>query len=133
FETAQDAIAELSTAMRHAAHRVEDQLNTYKDETDQKQAALANLRKNVKDYPRGLLAFQKRLAAELEQRLGHPVELPILADVLEIREEAWRGAVEGYLNTQKFYLLVDPACYREALEIYNRMKRDFGNSSFGIV
>ena len=133
FETAQDAIAELSTAMRHAAHRVEDQLNTYKDETDQKQVALANLRKNVKDYPRGLLAFQKRLAAELEQRLGHPVELPILADVLEIREEAWRGAVEGYLNTQKFYLLVDPACYREALEIYNRMKRDFGNSSFGIV
>ena len=133
FETAQDAIAELSTAMRHAAHRVEDQLNTYKDETDQKQAALANLRKNVKDYPRGLLAFQKRLAAELEQRLGHPVELPILADVLEIREEAWRGAVEGYLNTQKFYLLVDPACYRDALEIYNRMKRDFGNSSFGIV
>ncbi|MFQ9412279.1 MAG: hypothetical protein ACLR1T_16300 [Evtepia gabavorous] len=61
------------------------------------------------------------------------MELPILADVLEIREEAWRGAVEGYLNTQKFYLLVDPACYREALEIYNRMKRDFGNSSFGIV
>ena len=133
FETAQDAIAELSTAMRHAAHRVEDQLNIYKDETDQKQVALANLRKNVKDYPRGLLAFQKRLAAELEQRLGHPVDLPILADVLEIREEAWRGAVEGYLNTQKFYLLVDPACYREALEIYNRMKRDFGNSSFGIV
>jgi uncharacterized protein YPO0396 len=133
FETAQDAIAGLSAAMRNAARRVEDRLNIYKTEADQKQAALASLRKNIKDYPRGLLAFQKCLATELEQRLGRPAELPILADVLEIAEEPWRGAVEGYLNTQKFYLLVDPSCYREALGIYDRIKRDFGNSSFGIV
>lgn len=133
FETAQDAIAALSAAMRNAARPVEDRLNTYKTEADQKQAALASLRKNIKDYPRGLLAFQKRLATALEQRLGRHVELPILADVLEIAEESWRGAVEGYLNTQKFYLLVDPAYYREALEIYDRMKRDFGSNSFGIV
>lgn len=133
FEAAQDAIADLSHAMRIAAHQVEDQLNGYKAEADQKQAALVSLRKNIKDYPRGLLALQKRLAAALEQQLGHPVELPILADVLEITEESWRGAVEGYLNTQKFYLLVDPSCYREALEIFDGIKRDFGNSSFGIV
>ena len=48
---------------------------------------------------------------ELEQKVGKPVVVPILADVLEMKDEAWRGAVEGYLNTQKFYLLVDPACY----------------------
>lgn len=133
FEAAQEAIAELSDAMRNAARQVEDQLNEYKAEADQKQAALVSLRKNIKDYPRGLLMLQKRLSAALEQRLGHPVELPILADVLEITEESWRGAVEGYLNTQKFYLLVDPSCYREALEIYDSIKQEFGNSSFGIV
>ena len=53
FETAQDAIAELSTAMRHAAHRVEDQLNIYKDETDQKQVALANPTQKCQGLPPG--------------------------------------------------------------------------------
>lgn len=133
FEQAQAVAAELTTAIRNAAHKVEDHLDAYKAEADQKQAVLANLRKNVKDYPRGLLQLQKRLSMELEQKVGKPVKVPILADVLEMKEEAWRGAVEGYLNTQKFYLLVDPACYPEAQKLYDRIKEEFGQSSFGIV
>ena len=80
-----------------------------------------------------LLHFQKRLSMELEQKVGKPVVVPILADVLEMKDEAWRGAVEGYLNTQKFYLLVDPACYPEAQKLYNQIKEEFGQNSFGIV
>lgn len=133
FEQAQAAVAELTTVIRNAAHKVEDCLSVYKAEADQKQAALANLRKNIKDYPRGLLQLQKRLSMELEQKIGKPVEVPILADVLEMKEEAWRGAVEGYLNTQKFYLLVEPACYPEAQKLYDLIKEEFGQSSFGIV
>lgn len=133
FEAAQAASAGLSREIRSAAHKMEDQLDAYQAEADQRRAVLANLRKNIKDYPRGLLHLQKRLGAEMEQRLGRPVELPILADVLEIREEAWRGAVEGYLNTQKFYLLVEPACYQQALKIYDRIKGEFGQNSFGLV
>ena len=49
---------------------------------------MANLCKNIKDYPRGLIRLRERLRVELEQRAGRPVEVSILADVLEIREEA---------------------------------------------
>ena len=94
---------------------------------------MADLRKNVKDYPRGLIRLRERLRVELEQRAGRPVEVSILADVLEIREEAWRGAVEGYLNAQKFYLLVEPDHYQTALKIYDWVKREFGQNSFGLV
>ena len=87
----------------------------------------------MKDYPRGLIELQKRLSTELEQQIGHPVEVYILADVLEIREEAWRGAVEGYLNMQKFYLLVEPVYYQSALKLYDQIKRDFMQNTFGIV
>lgn len=48
-------------------------------------------------------------------------------------EEKWRSAVEGYLNTQKFYLLIDPAYYQDALQIYDRIKREFHDHSFGLV
>ena len=133
FEGAQQAVAELSEAIRNAAHKVEDRLAALKEQEDQKRTVLANLRKNIKDYPRGLLQFKARLAAELEHQVGHSAQIDILADVLEIADERWRGAVEGYLNTQKFYLLVDPACYKEALSIYDRMKRESGFRSFGLV
>lgn len=133
FEAARDTMAALDHAIRTAVYQIENQLVKYRAEKQQKQNALTNLRRNIKDYPRGLLLFQKRLAAELKQQMGYPVELPIVADVLEITEECWRGAVEGYLNTQKFYLLVDPAYYREALIIYHKIKQEFGSNSFGIV
>ena len=133
FEQAQSATSDFWRSVRNTAHKVEDQVDAYKIEADQKKAALANLRKNVKDYPRGLIELQKRLSTELEQRIGHPVEVYILADVLEIREEAWRGAVEGYLNMQKFYLLVEPVYYQSALKLYDQIKRDFMQNTFGIV
>lgn len=65
--------------------------------------------------------------------MGGPVRIDILADVLELGDERWRGAVEGYLNTQKFYLLVDPTHYRSALSIFDRIKKEFGSASFGLV
>ena len=133
FEQAQRAVTDLYNTLRSAAHRVDDLLAEYRAEADQKETTLANLRKNVKDYPRGLIQLRDRLRVELEQRAGRPVEVSILADVLEIREEAWRGAVEGYLNAQKFYLLVEPDHYQIALKIYDRIKREFGQNSFGLV
>ena len=100
-----------------------------------KAVALDNLRKNVKDYPRGLLRLKERLEVELTKKAGKSVTIDILADVLEIpeSEEHWRRAVEGYLNTQKFYLLVPPEYYRDALRIYDEIKREFGMNSFGLV
>ena len=85
---------------------------------------LAGLRDNVKDYPRGLLACRARLESELAQQVGSPVAVDILADVLEIADEAWRGAVEGYLGSQKLYFLVEPAYYPQALHLYDSIRRD---------
>lgn len=133
FERAQQTAAELSKAIRDALHRAEDHLAELKEEQDQKSAALANLRKNIKDYPRGLLQLKSRLDSELKSQVGRPVRIDILADVLELADEHWRGAVEGYLNAQKFYLLVEPTYYKNALLIFDRIKQEFGFASFGLV
>lgn len=132
FEEVQQAVAALSNAIRNARYKVQDYIAELRTQKDQKSSALANLRKNIKDYPRGLLQFKERLANELEKQAGCAVRIDILADVLELADERWRGAVEGYLNAQKFYLLVDPAYYQDALSIFDRIKNEFG-SSFGLV
>lgn len=64
---------------------------------------------------------------------GHAVPVYILADVLEMADERWRGAVEGYLNNQKYYLLVEPGRYQDALNIYDRLKQEAEYRAFGLV
>ena len=123
----------LTKTIRNALHIAEDRLAELKEEQDQKRTVLANLRKDIKDYPRGLLQLKDRLESELNSRIGSPVRIDILADVLELADERWRGAVEGYLNAQKFYLLVDPAYYKSTLLIFDRIKKEFGFASFGLV
>ena len=135
FERAQDATAAFMVAIRDTAYKVKVMLDEMKAKHDQRSIALSNLRKNIKDYPKGLLQLKACLESELSKRVKKQIHLDILADVLEIpeREEHWRRAVEGYLNTQKFYILVPPEYYRDALRIYDQIKREFGMNSFGLV
>lgn len=133
FETGQQAVAELSDAVRSAAHKTEDRIAELKKQADQKSAVLANLRRNIKDYPHGLLLFKDRLEKDLADKTGHAVPVYILADVLEMADERWRGAVEGYLNNQKYYLLVEPGRYQDALNIYDRLKQEAEYRAFGLV
>ena len=135
FEQAQEVTAEFMGAVREAAFKIEEMLASLQEEQDKRRAALANLRKNVKDYPKGLVQLRDRISEELNRQSGQNVQIDILADVLEIpeTEESWRNAVEGYLNTQKFYLLIPPEHYQRALTFYNQIKRDFSNRSFGLV
>ena len=135
FERAQDETEAFYKKLRDTSYQVETVLGTLKKDKDRVQAALAGLKRNQKPYPAGLHQLQSRLAQELQAATGKQVSIEILADVLEIAEseEKWRRAVEGYLNFQKFYLLVPPAYYQEALRIYDSIKADFGNHSFGLV
>lgn len=135
FENAQTAAAHFAAVIRDASYKVENIIASLQQEEDQKKTVLSNLRRNIKDYPKGLLQLRDRLSAELQKQTAQPVQIDILADVLEISEseEQWRNAVEGYLNWQKFYLLVEPRHYKRAVASYDQMKQEYGRQSFGLV
>ncbi len=105
------------------------------EDFDENESKLAKLKKDIKDYNPNLLRLKGELERRLSQELKRPVQIEILADVLEIapNEDQWRGAVEAYLHTQKFYLLVEPTFYAKALTIFDAIKRDYGKNSFGLV
>lgn len=135
FENAQTVAANFANVVRDVSHTVENMIANLQNEKDCKQAVLSDLRKNIKDYPKELLQLRERLSAELLNKTSQHVQIDILADVLEIREteEQWRNAVEGYLNRQKFYLLVDPKYYKQAVSVYNQIKNEYNRQSFGLV
>ena len=135
FSNAYEKTNLFSQALRDASYKLGNFVAGIKKEIGEKEAVLFNLRKNIKDYPAGLLSLKQRLSDEVFKKAKRPVNIFILADLLEIADgqSSWRGAVEGYLNTQKFYLLVDPSIYDMTLSVFNRIKSEYPQQSFGLV
>lgn len=63
-------------------------------------------------------------------RIGRKPEPKVLCQALEISDESWRNAVEGYMNTQRFYILVEPESFDIALGIYDRLRKE--KKAFGV-
>ncbi len=123
-----------SAELQERALDVRNQLDSLQGQLDEKQHSIALLKKNIKHYPSGLVQLKERLKEALTAT-GEPCEVEILADVLEITkgEEDWRQVVEAYLNTQKFYLLISPSHYSQALALFHQWKKEFKDNSFGLV
>ena len=77
-----------------------------------------NLEKRKLSYNENTEELKKLIETEFDKR-GINSKVYILSELLEIADERWRNAVEGYLNMQKFYLVVEPEYYDMALSIYN--------------
>ena len=84
---------------------------------------IRNLKKGIKPFPPQVMALKRLLEEELFAMQKKTVQVSVLADLLEIRDPAWRDAIEGYLDRQKFYLLVPEKYYRDALRIYDRERK----------
>lgn len=67
------------------------------------------------------------------QRIGRTPEPRILCELLEITDDTWRNAVEGYLNTQRFYILVEPENFDIVLGIYDRLRKERKAYGVGLI
>ena len=66
-------------------------------------------------------------------RIGRLPAPRILCEMLEITVETWRNAVEGYLNTQRFYILVEPENFDIALGTYDRLRKEKRAYGVGLI
>ncbi len=86
--------------------------------------------RKAKEELAGLWAEEKELAAgilrfpdpttELKQAVEKAaIPAAVFADLLEVTDVEWHNAVEGWLSTQRFNVLVPEADFQKALDIYN--------------
>lgn len=85
------------------------------------QERLKELEKRRLNFPEQTVALKYAIEKEFERR-RIDTKVYILAELLEITDAKWVNAVEGYLNKQKFYLIVEPQYYEIALEVYDRKR-----------
>jgi uncharacterized protein YPO0396 len=79
-------------------------------------AELSDLDRGIKRYPENA----GRLRDELVSR---GIDARILADLAEVTQEVWADAVEGWLNTLRFAVIVQPDDFQKALEAYDALPR----------
>ena len=87
---------------------------------------LSQLKAGNKAYPKYLENARSFIQHRLLEETGKAVEVSVLADLLDIRDEVWRNAVEGYLGNNKLSLVVPPAYVKAAMDIYQELdKKEF--------
>lgn len=79
------------------------------------------LEKKRLTYPDAVTRLQQRIREQLEG-MGRTGEVRILCELLEVTNPAWQNAVEGYLGSQRFYLLAEPGDFDVALSVYDKMR-----------
>lgn len=83
-------------------------------------------------YPMGVKLLQEKIEQEF-LRIGRTAKPRVLCELLEIANEKWRNAVEGYLNTQRFYVLVEPEHFDIALGVYENLRKEKKVYGVGLI
>ena len=108
------------------------QLNQNYTEREKLSKKINKLKRKKLTYPSGVELLVESVQEELAA-LGREIQPGVLCEMLEIKDEEWRNAVEGYLNTQRFYVLVEPENFDIALGIYDRLRREKKVYGVGLI
>ncbi|MBQ6886777.1 MAG: AAA family ATPase [Lachnospiraceae bacterium] len=130
-EIEEEAILRLKKNLAETKEEVEkehkeysSQLREMKRNRSSMEEELAQLKMGEKAYPKELEELRRTLQLRLSEENGKEVAVEILADLLDIRDEEWRDAVEGYLGSQKLGLMVEPKFAKRAMEIYQEQDKN---------
>lgn len=93
---------------------------------------IKKLEKKKFSYEPAVTRLSDAISAEFAE-IGRASTPRVLCEQLEITDESWRNAVEGYLNTQRFYILVEPECFDIALGVYDKLRRAGKAYGVGLV
>lgn len=114
-------------------YEFESEKNDFKskmDETENKIGLLTSMKRPYKKEVESLISEIKNYFV---RNYGKEIEVRPLCEYLEITDDKWRNAIEGYLNTQRFDLIVNPEFFDEALNVYEREKFIKNISGVGLV
>ncbi len=133
FDHISEVLQKIRTAMTEHAGNLRIRVRQMRENLESLEQEIKNLEKGIKPYPQAVRKLKRRLEEGLFAAYRVGVDIPVFADLLEIRDPAWRNAIEGYLDRQKFNLLVPEKYFAEASRIYDRIRREEEIYDAGIV
>ena len=116
-------IAQMRAEIEEERRDTDSTLRQIKKEEREAKEELKELKQGRKAYPKELEEARLELQTRLQENCGKFVSVQILADLLEIRDERWHNAVEGYMGNNKLLLIVEPKYAKAAMDIYQEMDK----------
>ncbi len=133
FADIRESIDNLKNIVSRVAHSHSEAKEGMAQRLGEVKEQVAGLERGIKPYDGKLLELKDEITAALRLKYGTAADVHILADLLEIKDARWRNAIEGFLHTQKFYLIVEPEHFTEALKVYDRLKFEKNFYGWGLV
>ncbi len=130
LERLMESLKDLQDDLEEQRQETDADLRRIKKEEREARDELKALKQGKKAYPREFEEARFELRNRLHECCGKFVNVQILADLLEIKDERWQNAVEGYMGNNKLLLIVEPAYAKIAMDIYQEMdKKKFFRAS----
>lgn len=117
----QRELKEIREEVQEQLQDAKNKLRELKKEEKQASEELTRLKQGERAYPKEVEQAQAYLLRRLAEETGKQVSVEVLADLLDIRDERWRNAVEGYLGGNKLSLIVEPRYAKLAMELYREL------------
>lgn len=130
FASSSDAIRKHSIEM---ASRLYDEQQIIANKRKVLQTELQSLESGVYHFPQDVIDLKEAVSGRLRVNAGTNINVLIVAEAAEIKDKRWRNVIEGYLHTQKFYLIVPPEHFQTALRVFDNIKRQRSIYGTGIV
>ncbi len=91
------------------------------------------LEKGIQQFPSNVIKLKEAIINRILEVHDKEVDVVIVAEVSDILNDRWRNAIEGYLNTRRFYLVVAPKYFNTALEVYEELNKQKNIHDTGVI
>ncbi len=111
---------------------IENTIKSLKEEITTIKKEIAGLKEKKPTYDINVTTLRDSIS-DLLQTSDKEANVKTLCELLEIKDESWRNAIEGYLNTQRFYLVVKKEHYDFAASQYHLLKKKKKITGVGLI
>ncbi len=133
FGKTRDDYISLKEKLQPIIDELKEELRKQKNEADTLERQIKSLKNGVKPYPYKAEFLKTAIENGLKQKYNRDIPVEFLADLIDITDEEWHNAIEGYLNTQRMNIIVPPQYFMDAYEIYKKARNEGNIYEYAIV
>jgi uncharacterized protein YPO0396 len=115
-------ISEVRKSLEREKEELQDKIRTLQKKINYVIGEIEELKRGHKNYSHTLLEAKSRIEDGLMNFYKKPIQVDILADVIDVTDETWLNAVEGYMGGNKTTLIVPPDYAKKAMELYRGLE-----------
>lgn len=133
FSKTRENYLSLKEILRPVFNDLQEELNKLRKDVVELKRQIDSLKNGIKPYPLKAETLKTAIKNGLRQKYNRDIPVEFLAELIDVTDEEWHNAVEGYLNTQRMNIIVPPQYFMDAYEIYKKARNEGNIHEYAIV